>query len=102
MKKLSKIGLILLLSYLSVNTLTDEDFVNLKKYLSSKSKNIFSKIKEKIFEIESLVSDDEVLKNEENSNLLILEKLKNINDEIKKIKSQEIVSLIEKSENNKR
>ncbi|MBR2651387.1 hypothetical protein IKD48_00995 [bacterium] len=102
MKKLSKIGLILLLSYLSVNTLTDEDFVNLKKYFSSKSKNIFSKIKEKIFEIESLVSDDEVLKNEENSNLLILEKLKNINDEIKKIKSQEIVSLIEKSENNKR
>ena len=102
MKKLSKIGLILLLSYLSVNTLTDEDFVNLKKYFSSKSKNIFSKIKEKIFEIESLVSDDEVLKNEENSNLLILEKLKNINDEIKKIKSQEIVSLIEKSVNNKR
>ena len=54
MKKLSKIGLILLLSYLSVNTLTDEDFVNLKKYFSSKSKNIFSKIAKSGFSISNL------------------------------------------------
>lgn len=101
MKKLSKIGLILLISYISVNSLNDEDFNNLKKYFSSKTKNVFSKIKEKIFEIESLTNDNEISKIEETSNLLILEKLKEVNQEIKKINSEKIVDLLTNSENNK-
>lgn len=101
MKKLSKIGLILLISYISVNSLSDEDFNNLKKYFSSKTKNVFSKIKEKIFEIESLTNDNEISKIEETSNLLILEKLKEVNQEIKKINSEKIVDLLTNSENNK-
>ena len=101
MKKLSKIGLILLISYISVNSLNDEDFNNLKKYFSSKTKNVFSKIKEKIFEIESLTNDNEISKIEETSNLLILEKLKEVNQEIKKINSEKIIDLLTNSENNK-
>lgn len=101
MKKLSKIGLILLISYISVNSLNDEDFNNLKKYFSSKTKNVFSKIKEKIFEIESLTNDNEITKIEETSNLLILEKLKEVNQEIKKINSEKIVDLLTNSENDK-
>ena len=101
MKKLSKIGLILLISYISVNSLNDEDFNNLKKYFSSKTKNVFSKIKEKIFEIESLTNDNEISKIEETSNLLILKKLKEVNQEIKKINSEKIVDLLTNSENNK-
>ena len=81
--------------------MSDEDFNNLKKYFSSKTKNVFSKIKEKIFEIESLTNDNEISKIEETSNLLILEKLKEVNQEIKKINSEKIVDLLTNSENNK-
>lgn len=94
MKKLSKIGVGVLLGYFLANSLTGKDFIDLRNHLLSKTEKVAPKLKQYFYELNNITNSIDSNLNLNITNEKILNKLKEIQDEIASVKSEETAKLI--------
>lgn len=94
MKKLSKIGIGVLLGYFLANSLIENDFIELQNHLLSKIGKVEPKLKQYFYELNNLTNSIDPNLNLNITNEKILNKLKEIQDEIASVKSEETAKLI--------
>lgn len=94
MKKISKLGIGILLGCLLTNSLTEKDFEIFKSNLKNKLDKVEPKLVQYFYELNNISkSQDEFLYDDKDDKKIIL-KLQEIKEEIEKTKAEELTKLI--------